>query len=135
MTMLRRFALVAAGIALCSTAYVAGRHAANAQTQPEMNESTYHDFQKSDKQLNVLYQQLIQGYDKKDPYAGKTRKKFVLAERAWIAFRDTEADAEASWQAEGGTMYPMSYNIAAKQITDARIKKLKVLLEGPYPGA
>jgi len=123
MTPLRRFWLAAAGIALCSTAYVAGRHAAYAQTQAEMNHESYLDYMKEDHKLNVVYQKLLSKYT--EPEVMSTRKKIIASERAWISYRDAEAHMEASVGGEGGTIYPTLFNTTCEELTTERIKTLK----------
>lgn len=134
MSPFRPFAIGAAAIALFSAAYLTGRHAVYAQSQYQMNMDAYKEFQKSDKELNVVYRQLIKKYSTDDTGDAATRKKIVASERAWIRYRDAEADAEASVDVEGGSMYPMEYSTDAAILTDDRIKKLKVLMKGSQVG-
>jgi uncharacterized protein YecT (DUF1311 family) len=129
MTPKSRIALAVASIALLSTAYVAGRHAAYGQTQAEMDKTAYQDFQKEDKQLNIIYKQVLKEYDPKDQYQAPTYKKIIAAERAWITYRDAESNMEASMDAEGGSMYPMSFYESCAYHTQQRIDLLKKLLK------
>ena len=126
MTPLRRFTLVAAGIALCSTTYLAGRHTAYAQTQLELNEQANHDFQKADKKLNIAYQQLLKKYSDKD--SAVTKGKIVAAERAWVKYRDLQGDMEASIGGEGGSIYPALYASTLQDVTEERTKRINKLI-------
>jgi len=126
MTPLRRFALIAAGIALCSTTYIAGRQSAQAQTQAEMDNMAYHDFLKADKKLNVVYQQLTKKYSDSD--SAVTKGKIVAAERAWIKYRDLEGDMEASIGGEGGSIYPTIYEMTRQDVTEERTKRITRLI-------
>lgn len=53
-------------------------------------------------------------------------KALVTAQRAWIAYRDAECEAEG-FQARGGTMEPMLVAGCIANVTDARTKELKTL--------
>lgn len=110
---------------------------ANASDQATMNQCAGQEFKSTDKELNVLYQQ-ITGRLKDNP----DRKKLLVgAQRAWIGFRDTECKFSASG-VEGGSVYPLIYSNCLTAVTKARIEALKQYLtcqEGdmscPVPGA
>ena len=128
MITLRRFAVVAAGITLLSATYLTGRHVALAQTQLEMNEQAYKDLDKSDKQLNIVYKQLLSNWDRKNPDEVKTYNKIVAAERTWGAYRDAQGEMTASITAEGGSMYPQVRASTQAALTKERIKMIKAQL-------
>jgi uncharacterized protein YecT (DUF1311 family) len=88
------------------------------QSQPEMNEKSLAEFQKADARLNVTYKKLLADLD------ADGKKKLVIAERAWVAYRDAQADFEADQEARGGSMAPLIYNTACLELTEARIKEL-----------
>ena len=90
---------------------------AHSQSQPEMNAASQADFDKADARLNVLYKQILAGLDKEG------KKKLVASERAWLSYRDAEADYEADSE-RGGSMAPLIYNQACLEMTEARIKQL-----------
>ncbi|NTZ93718.1 lysozyme inhibitor LprI family protein [Pseudomonas koreensis] len=110
---------------------------ANASGQATMNQCAGQEFKSTDKELNVVYQQ-ITGRLKDNP----DRKKLLVgAQRAWIGFRDTECKFSASG-VEGGSVYPLIYSNCLTVVTKARIEALKQYLkcqEGdmscPVPGA
>ncbi|CAI8904287.1 lysozyme inhibitor LprI family protein [Pseudomonas sp. IT-P260] len=110
---------------------------ANASDQATMNQCAGQEFKSTDKELNVVYQQ-ITGRLKDNP----DRKKLLVgAQRAWIGFRDTECKFSASG-VEGGSVYPLIYSNCLTAVTKARIEALKQYLtcqEGdmscPVPGA
>jgi len=110
---------------------------ANASDQATMNQCAGQEFKSTDKELNVVYQQII-GRLKDNP----DRKKLLVgAQRAWIGFRDTECKFSASG-VEGGSVYPLIYNNCLTAVTKARIEALKQYLECqegdmscPVPGA
>lgn len=109
---------------------------ANASDQATMNQCAGQEFKSTDKELNAMYQQII-GRLKDNP----DRKKLLVgAQRAWIAFRDTECKFSASG-VEGGSVYPLIYSNCLTAVTKARIEALKQYLkcqEGdmscPVPG-
>ena len=109
---------------------------ANASDQATMNQCAGQEFKSTDKELNVVYQQ-ITGRLKDNP----DRKKLLVgAQRAWIGFRDTECKFSASG-VEGGSVYPLIYSNCLTVVTKARIEALKQYLkcqEGdmscPVPG-
>ena len=110
---------------------------ANASDQATMNQCAGQEFKSTDKELNVVYQQII-GRLKDNP----DRKKLLVgAQRAWIGFRDTECKFSASG-VEGGSVYPLIYSNCLTAVTKARIEALKQYLECqegdmscPVPGA
>ena len=57
------------------------------------------------------------------------KEKFKLAQRAWVQFRDAQADFEADKEARGGSMALLIYNGTRKTLTDARIKELQRVLK------
>ena len=89
-----------------------------AQSQSEMNETSWADFQKADARLNVTYKKLLSKLD------ADGKKKLIAAERAWVAYRDAHADFEADLGARGGSMAPLIYNETCVELTEARIKEL-----------
>src|SRR5215470_10247784 len=67
------------------------------QTQAAMNAEARADFVKADTELNKTYEALL----KKLPDA-ESKEKVKQSQRAWLAFRD----AEAEFEGRGGTMAP-----------------------------
>jgi len=92
---------------------------ARAQSQPEMNATSLAEFQKADARLNVTYKKLLASLD------AEGKKKLIAAERAWVAYRDAQADFDADSAARGGSMEPLEYNEACLELTEARIKELE----------
>ena len=99
---MKTYAAVIAFFLCCSAAYP--------QSQPEMTAQSQADFDKADAQLNKLYKETLAGLDA----VGK--KKLIAAERAWLAYRDAEAEYEADSE-RGGSMAPMIYNQACLELT------------------
>ena len=55
--------------------------------------------------------------------------KLTAAQRAWIAFRDAQAELEADMEARGGSLAPMIYAGVRAGLTKARTKELEKLLK------
>jgi len=94
-----------------------------AQTQQEMNREAAADFAKADTALNKLYTKVLATLD------DEGKKKLKAAQRAWVVFRDAEADLQADSGARGGSMAPMIYDGTRATLTNERIKALKEVLE------
>ena len=67
----------------------------NAQSTPELKQDAYAEFQKSDKAMNAAYQKLM------SVLTDDGKKKLRLSQRAWVAFRDAEADFDSHHFGEG----------------------------------
>ena len=89
------------------------------QSQSEMTEQAWADFDKADKELNQVYQKALKAAD--DDIA---RQKLVKAQKAWLAFRDAEADVDADL-ARGGTLAPQLEAMSETETTKARTAQLK----------
>jgi uncharacterized protein YecT (DUF1311 family) len=50
----------------------------------------------------------------------KTKRKLIKVQRAWLVYRDAEAELEAD-NVRGGTAYPMEYNGARTKLTNDRV--------------
>lgn len=81
------------------------------------------DFQQADKALNETFRQ-IEHRLADDPGA-KTR--LVHAQRAWIAFRDTECAFQSSGE-DGGSAAPMVIMACQTALTAERTEQLKAYL-------
>ena len=97
--------------------------AIHAQTQAAMNAQARAEFEQGDVELNKTYEALLT----KLPDA-ESKQKLKQSQRAWLAFRDAEA-AFASDQARGGSMAPTIRYETMTELTQQRIKQLKVHLK------
>jgi len=93
-----------------------------AQTTVEMQECLHKRHQKADKELNQVYKQLMFRLSKKQ------QVKLKEAQRAWILFRDKNAEFEAS-EEEGGSMYQLVYLSVTASMTEKRVWKIKEILK------
>lgn len=96
---------------------------AAAQSQAEMNQEAAANFEKADKELNVVYKRLASKIDK------ESQEKLKTTQKAWVAFRDAEADLIADFDARGGSMAPMIYSGRRAELTKARTEQLRKILK------
>lgn len=78
-------------LALCAMLALIATHSnpANAQSQSEMNRKAAQEFETADATLNKVFKQLIGKLD------AEGKEKLKNAQRAWVQFRDAQADFEA----------------------------------------
>ena len=93
-----------------------------AMTQMDMDFCAGKNFQAADKKLNDTYREVMTALGDKNYQA-----KLKAAQRAWIAYRDTECTFEVA-ENEGGSIYPMVYSLCETKLTDARTKELQSYL-------
>jgi uncharacterized protein YecT (DUF1311 family) len=79
------------------------------------------DFKNADAELNKVYGQLMKVLDKE----GQTKLK--TAQRAWLTFRDANADFNADY-ARGGTLAPILAISTRTEMTGLRADELKKVL-------
>ncbi|MFB2836737.1 lysozyme inhibitor LprI family protein [Floridanema evergladense] len=95
------------------------------QTQVEINNCAGIEYQNADRKLNQAYQKLI------PKLSAARRQKLILAQRAWITFRDANCEFERS-QFEGGTMAPAAQAGCMAQLTKTRTKQLEEYIESAF---
>jgi uncharacterized protein YecT (DUF1311 family) len=86
--------------------------------QMSLNRCAEYHFIERDLELNDAYRDLKKNLD------GRDLDKLVVAQRAWVAFRDRECEFSAS-DVEGGSMHPMVALICEREMTEERIAQLK----------
>ncbi len=94
-----------------------------AQSQAELNRQAAKDFAAADVGLNKAYRQLMRKID------DEAQAKLKSAQRAWVAFRDAQAELEADLEARGGSMASMIYDASRMESTKARTNELEKLLK------
>jgi uncharacterized protein YecT (DUF1311 family) len=97
-------------------------HSVTFQTQEVMNENAKVEFKKADKELNELYNSILNLLNDED------KEKFIDAQNAWIKYRDLHCDAATS-RAKGGSAYYLFKFSCLKELTKQRI----TALEAAYP--
>ena len=95
---------------------------ARAQTQQEMNAEAAAEFTKADKELNEVYAKVLEVLD------DMTKEKLKRSQRAWVVFRDAEAEFRADAEARGGSVYPLIHEGVRSKLTKERVKALKEYL-------
>lgn len=94
---------------------------ANAMDQATMDECAGKDFDAADKKLNDAYKQITDRL--KDNAASK--KRLVDAQRAWVAFRDSECAFQGGPRETAGSVYPMVVANCQTGLTEKRLKDLQ----------
>ena len=98
--------------------------------QLEMNQCAYEEFQKADKELNKVYNEL-RTKNKKDKLYLKNLK---ASQKLWLTFLDAELNAIYSCgnkdkQVCFGSMYSLLFNSSKAELTQDRTKQLKRYLD------
>ena len=103
-----------------------------AQTQTEMNEQAYSNYQKADKELNVTYQKILQEYKADTVFV----KNLKASQRIWVQFRNAEVKAIYPDREPGyyGSIQPLCKYNYLTDFTAERTKKLKMWLDGAEEG-
>lgn len=124
---------MAAGVVVMLAADAAGAQEPDCKeptTQSDMTLCERVRQDEADKALNVQYKKtraaMVAADSDLDGDMKGAEKVLVTAQRAWIAYRDAECEAEG-FQARGGTMEPMLVAGCIANVTDARTKELKTL--------
>ena len=115
---------------LLSALFVAGR--CEAQTQGDLNEQTAAEFHAADKELNSIYQKILEEYVDDEAFIANLKE----AQRCWIAFRDAQLKMKYPDREPGyyGSILPSCEAMYLAELTQARIKALQVWIEGVQEG-
>ena len=101
------------------------------QSQGEMNQNAANNFNKADKELNKVYQQVLTKYKSDTAFI----RNFKKAQRLWIQLRDAEVNTMYPEQSSSyGSVYPMCVNNYMAELTVARTRHLRLWLEGTIEG-
>jgi len=102
------------------------------QTQSEMNQEEKSKDLKADKELNLVYNQILKEYKSDTEFI----ENFKTAQRIWKQFRDAEMKSKYPDREEGyyGSIHPMCLSIYLTELTVERTKKLKIWLKGIKEG-
>ena len=92
----------------------------------EMREDALREFKIADSQLNKVFQQLLSRLNDKSQ-----SQKLKVSQRAWLKFRDSYAEFEASFY-EGGTIQIQFHTNFLTKMTQARTKELQETLETEF---
>jgi uncharacterized protein YecT (DUF1311 family) len=109
-------------LVLAAMAFAGSTLSSRAQSQNEMTQQAWADFDKADKELNVVYQKILKTLDD-----DITRQKFIAAQKAWLKYRDTQGAFDSD-EMRGGSGEPMLLAASETETTKARIEQLKKYL-------
>jgi uncharacterized protein YecT (DUF1311 family) len=101
-----------------------------AQSQTAMNMKAYGDYQKADKELNVVYRKILTEYSSQPQFLNKLK----AAQRLWIQLRDAELAAKYPESGSYGSVAPMCESIYLEALTRDPTKFLRVWLTGIEEG-
>ena len=91
--------------------------------QPSGDDQADQSFKAADAELNRTYK-LLQSHLQ----SAQQKKDLTKAQKAWIAFRDSNAAFRAGVTSGGGSAYSMDYLANLTELTQQRNKQLKALL-------
>jgi uncharacterized protein YecT (DUF1311 family) len=96
------------------------------QTQLDINEEAYLEYEKADKEMNSVYHKILTEY-KADTIFLKNLK---VSQRVWLKFRDAEVKVKFPDRPAGyyGSIQPLCNSQYLKELTETRIKSLKYWL-------
>ena len=94
-----------------------------AQSQLDMNHDAIRAYEKVDKELNLVYKQVIGKMSEQE------KTKIKTAQRKWIKMKESSCTKEAA-EYQGGSMYAMIYHDCLAIKTKKRITELKKILIG-----
>jgi uncharacterized protein YecT (DUF1311 family) len=115
---------------LLSALFAAGR--CEAQTQGDLNEQTAAEFHAADKELNSIYQKILEEYVDDEAFIANLKE----AQRCWIAFRDAQLKMKYPDREPGyyGSILPSCEAMYLAELTQERIKTLQVWIDGVQEG-
>lgn len=105
---------------------------ASAQTQGEMNQDAASEFKAADRELNAIYQQILEDYADDEVFVANLKE----AQRCWVVFRDAQLKMKFPDREPGyyGSVLPMCEAMYLTELTQDRIKALKVWIDGVEEG-
>jgi uncharacterized protein YecT (DUF1311 family) len=95
------------------------------QTQGEMNETSYKDYLKADKELNFVYKTILFRYAKNVEFI----KALKESQRIWVNFRKAEINMKYPKSDGYGSSITMCVNSFAEDFTKQRTIYLKLWLK------
>lgn len=95
----------------------------DSSNQMELNQCAARAFEAADRELNADFRDIQRRLGKD----ADTKRLLVDTQRAWILFRDAECAFQTSAAAQG-TIFPLVYANCKTDLTNDRIKQLRVYL-------
>ncbi|MEJ7560764.1 MAG: lysozyme inhibitor LprI family protein [Pedobacter sp.] len=102
----------------------------SAQAQSSRNTEVASGYERSDKELNQVYKQILKDYAGQPLFIAKLK----VAQRLWIQLRDAELGVKFPKTGNYGSVQPMCEEEYLSQLTRGRIKFLRVWLTGIQEG-
>ena len=107
----------------------------NAMAQFELNACAYKEFERTDAAMNAQWKltaarmkQIDKDFDRTQDNRPGYFDTLLAAQRAWLTYRDQHCASEG-YTMRGGSAEPMVISGCQTQLTDARTKQLKELIE------
>jgi uncharacterized protein YecT (DUF1311 family) len=102
------------------------------QTQNEMNGAASTAYEKADKELNVLYKEIVAAYRSDTIFL----KNLKTSQKIWISFRDAELKMKFPERPGRfyGSIHPVCVSGYLEKLTRERIRTLKEWLDGAIEG-
>jgi uncharacterized protein YecT (DUF1311 family) len=101
-----------------------------AQSQTAANIQAGSGYEKADKELNMVYKQILKDYAAQPLFI----KNLKIAQRLWVQLRDAELGAKFPKTGGYGSVQPMCESGYLEQLTRERTKFLRVWLTGIQEG-
>jgi len=101
-----------------------------AQSQSQMNIDAYAGYKKADKQLNTVYQTILQQYASNPAFI----KNLKVAQRLWVQLRNADVAAKFPETGTYGSVEPMCRAGYLTTYTENRTRFLRVWLDGITEG-
>jgi uncharacterized protein YecT (DUF1311 family) len=105
-------------------------HSTYAQSQLVLNMKASDNYEKADKELNVVYRRILKEYAAQPVFI----KKLKVAQRLWVQLRDAEVAARYPERENYGSGVAMCESTYMEMLTRERIKFLRVWLTGIAEG-
>lgn len=118
----------AAALLLSAGAALAAPDCKNAMSTPDINECASIEQKAVEARLNQVYQRVLKTLDTEGKDSAATKTKLVVAQRAWVKFREADCDAVYERHA-GGTIRTVMFIGCMQSHAEQRIKALEAFAE------
>jgi len=100
------------------------------QNQNELNSNANKQYKSSDSKLNSVYKQILKVYSTDATFI----KNIKTAQNLWIKFRDAELKMKFPENYSNGSVQPMCTSLYLTDMTNDRIRTLRIWLDGIEEG-
>jgi hypothetical protein len=100
------------------------------QNQNELNSNANKQYKSSDSTLNSVYKQILKVYSTDATFI----KNIKTAQNLWIKFRDAELKVKFPENYSNGSVQPMCTSLYLTDMTNDRIRTLRIWLDGIEEG-